>query len=178
MEHKIKKTLSRDELSAYLHTLADALQNAEAVHDHPFVRLPTTFDKLELKCKLEAERFEVKFKVKTDTLRKPPTGDGPASPSDKPQAYKALKKRMQVTFKDLATALSKNQIPSEQLIHIFQEEVAEMIRFPDRGEPHYNAFEAACRHLTEACQNNRPGEVRQAFEVLRKMKKDCHASYK
>jgi len=105
-------------------------------------------------------------------------GEAHVSPSGAPDAYKALKKRMQITFKDLGVAISENRIPSEPLIHTFQEEVAEMIRFPDRGEPHYDAFEAACRQLTGACRSNRIENVLQAFEALIKMKKDCHTRYK
>lgn len=178
MEYKIKKTLSRDELSRYLHTLADALENAEAVHDPQLAMLKNAFDKLELKCKREVERFGIKLKLESDDRGTPSAGPVRASSSEPSTTYKALKKRMQVTFKRLGAVIADNQIPNGPLLLAFQQDALEMIRFPDRGEPHYEAFEAACRRLAEASQNNQPGEVRQAFEVLKRMKKDCHARYK
>lgn len=178
MEHKIKKTLSREALGRYLHTLADAVRNPQAVHDRKLAMLQDGFDKLELKCRRNAEKFEIKLKLKTDARGTPPMGEAHVSPPGAPEAYKALKKRMQATFKDLGAALSENRLPSEPLIHAFREEVLQMIRYPDRGEPHYEAFEAACRKLTEACRRNRIEEARQAYEALIKMKKDCHTRYK
>ena len=85
---------------------------------------------------------------------------------------------MQTTFKRLGAIIAANRIPDDPLIHRFQTEVLEMIRYPDRGEPHYNAFESACQRLVEACQSNRMDAARQAFEDLGRMKKDCHARYK
>lgn len=178
MEHKIKKTLARDELSRYLHTLADAVQTTGAVYDPPFSLLQSAFDKLEFKCKREAERFEIKLKLKTNAKEERSIEGVDASPAATPGAYKALKKRMQATFKRLGAMIADNRTPDDLLIQTFQTEVLEMIRYPDRGEPHYDAFVAACRRLTEACQSNRMDEMRQAFDALSRMKKDCHTRYK
>ena len=178
MEHKIKKTLSRQGLGDFLHTVANAVQRSGEIHESELALLQTDFDKLELKCKPEADGITIKLKFKTDARREP-LQEGVREPLTDPSGdYKALKKRMQANFKRLGVTIAANRIPDDPLIHAFQTEAMKMIRYPDRGEPHYNAFEAACRRLTEACQNNRPGEVRQAFEALIKMKKDCHARYK
>jgi XXXCH domain-containing protein len=178
MEHKIKKSLSREELGQYLHTLADAVQNAAGMHDHRLALLQTAFEKLELKCKRETNGFGITLKLKADSREIPPKKKTPAASARPSGSYKALKKEMQATFKQLGLKIAQNQIPDGQLLHTFQKEVIEMIGFPDRGEPHYDAFEAACRRLVEACQNNQMDEMRQAFEALKKMKKDCHARYK
>lgn len=178
MEHKIKKTLSREELSHYLHTLADVLLSTEAVDDHPLTLLQSSFDKLEFKCKREAQRFEIKLKIKTDVQGTPLMEEVRASPSGPPGAYKALKKRMQATLKEVGRAVSENRVPSEHVIDTFQKDVSAMIRFPDRGEPHYEAFGALGQRLAKACGQNRIEDIRQVFEALNKMKKDCHARYK
>jgi XXXCH domain-containing protein len=178
MEHKIKKALSRKELGRYLHTLANALQRSNALHDPELVLLQTDFDKLELKCKREADGMSIKLKVKTDARRAPPQEGNREPFSDASETYKALKKRMQTTFKRLGVTIAANRIPDKPLIHTFETEVLEMIRFPDRGEPHYDAFAAGCRHLVEACRGNRIEDVRCAFEALNRMKKDCHTRYK
>ena len=178
MEHKIKKTLSRDELSRYLHTLADALQNKDAGYDPPLALLQSPFDKLEFKCKRETERFDIKLKLKTEAKAIRPAKDPETAPGLAPGDYKALKKRMQATFKEVGRAVSENRIPSQQVIQTFKEDVTAMVGFPDRGEPDYEAFEALCKDLAEACRQKRPDDIRQAFEALNKMKKDCHARYK
>jgi len=178
MEHKIKKTLSREELGRYLHRLADAVQNAETVHAPPLTMLRNDFDKLELKCKREAEHFAVKLKLKTDAKEARPIENVDASPVIAPEAYKTLKKRMQATLKEVGRAVSENRVPSEHVIDTFQKDVSAMIRFPDRGEPHYEAFETLGQRLAEACERNRIEDIRQAFEALNKMKKDCHTRYK
>jgi XXXCH domain-containing protein len=178
MEHKIKKMLSREELGDYLHTLADALQNAAEVHDQPLALLQTAFEKLELKCKRETKGFGLTLKLKADSRGLPSKGKTPAASTHPAGSYKALKKEMQTTFKQIGVRIAANQIPGEQLIRTFQKEVIEMIGFPDRGEPHYDAFGAACRRLVEACQGRPMDEMRQAFESLKRLKKDCHARYK
>jgi len=94
------------------------------------------------------------------------------------KSYKALKKEMQTTFKQIGAKIATNQIPDDPLMRIFRKEIRAMVSYPDRGEPHYNAFETACRRLVKACQGNRMDEMRQAFEALQRMKKDCHDRYK
>lgn len=178
MEHKINKTLSREELGHYLHTLANAVQRSEKADDPELTLLQTNFDKLELKCKREAGGITIKLKFKTDARRVPPQEGYRKTFSDPSGTYKTLKKRMQTTFKRLGAIIAANRIPDDPLIHRFQTEVLEMIRYPDRGEPHYNAFESACQRLVETCQSNRMDAARQAFEDLSRMKKDCHARYK
>lgn len=178
MEHKIKKTLSREELGRYLHALADAVQRSEEMDRPELAMLQTGFDKLEIKCKPEADGIAIKLKVKTDAHQAPRQDLDREPFSDPSGAYKKLKKRMQATFKRLGVTIAASRIPDDPLIHAFQTEVREMIRFPDRGESHYDAFEAACRRLVEACHSNRIEDVRRAFEALKKIKKDCHARYK
>ena len=178
MEHKIKKTLSRDELGRYLHTLADAIQNKDAGNDPPLALLQSTFNKLEFKCKRETERFDIKLKLKTDAKETRPMEDAGAASAIASEGYKALKKRMQATFKAVGRAVRENRVPSQQVVQTFQQDVTAMIRFPDRGEPHYDAFEALCQRLADACRQHRIEDIRQAFEALNKMKKDCHARYK
>jgi len=178
MEHKIKKTLSRDELGRYLHTLANAVQRSDERHDSELTLLQTDFEKIELKCKRKTDGIAVKLKIKTDARWAPPQEGNREPISDPSGAYKALKKRMQTTFKRLGASIAANRIPDDPLIHAFEAQVLEMIRFPDRGEPHYEAFEAGCRRLVEACQGNRMDDMRQAFEALQRMKKDCHDCYK
>lgn len=178
MEHKIKKTLSRDELSRYLHTLADAIQNKDVGYDPPLALLQSTFNKLEFKCKRETERFDIKLKLKTDAKETRPMEDAGTASATSSEGYKTLKKRMQATFKEVGRAVRENRVPSQQVVQTFLQDVTAMIGFPDRGEPHYEAFEALCQSLAEACRQNRIEDIRQTFEALNKMKKDCHARYK
>jgi XXXCH domain-containing protein len=178
MEHKIKKSMSREELGQYLHTLADAVQNAAEMDDQRLALLQTAFEKLELKCKRETNGFGLTLKLKAElggTPVKEKTRVASVGPSG---SYKALKKEMQTTFKQIGAKITTNQIPNAPLIRTFQKEIRAMVRYPDRGEPHYEAFEAACRRLVSACQGNQMDEMRQAFEALKRMKKDCHARYK
>lgn len=178
MEHKIKKTLSREALGRYLHTLANAVQRSDERHGPELALLQTDFDKIELKCKRDVDGIAIKLKIKTDARRAPPQEGDRETFSDPSGAYKALKKRMQATFKRLGVTIAANRIPDDPLIQAFESQVSEMIRFPDRGEPHYDAFQAGCRHLVEACRGNRIEDVRRAFEALNRMKKDCHTRYK
>jgi len=178
MEHKIKKSLSREELGDYLHTLADAVQKATETHDQELALLQTAFERLELKCKREANGFGLTLKLKAESREIHSKGKTPVASAAPAGSYKALKKEMQTTFKQIGVRIAANQIPGEQLIRTFQKEVIEMIGFPDRGEPHYDALGAACRRLVEACQGRRMDEMRQAFESLKRLKKDCHARYK
>jgi XXXCH domain-containing protein len=178
MEHKIKKRLSRQELGYFLHTVANAVQRSGEIQDAELALLQTDFAKLELKCRPEADGITIKLKFKTDARREPLQEGLRGSLPDPSGDYKALKKRMQATFKRLGVTIANNRIPDDPLIHTFQTEVLEMIRYPDRGEPHYDAFAAACRRLVEACQSNRMDIVRPAFEALGRMKKDCHTRYK
>jgi XXXCH domain-containing protein len=178
MEHKIKKSLSREELGDYLHTLADALHNAAEVHDQRLALLQTAFEKLELKCKRETNGFGLTLKLKADSRGLPSKKKTPPASTHPAGSYRALKKEMQTTFNQIGAKITANQIPDEQLIRSFQKEVIEMIGYPDRGEPHYEAFEAACRRLVGACQDKQMDDMRQAYEALKRMKKDCHARYK
>ncbi|MCB2170101.1 MAG: GAK system XXXCH domain-containing protein [Deltaproteobacteria bacterium] len=178
MEHKIKKSLSREELGDYLHTLADAVQNAVEVHDQRLAILQTAFEKLELKCKRETKGFGLTLKLKADSRGLSSKGKTPPATTHPAGSYRALKKEMQTTFKQIGAKITANQIPDAPLIRTFQKEIRAMVRYPDRGEPHYEAFEAACRRLVGACQNNRMDDMRQAYEALKRMKKDCHARYK
>jgi len=179
MGHKIKKTLSREALGQYLHTLADAVQNVTEIHDQQLALLQTSFEKLELKCKRETNGFGLTLKLKAKYSGNRAKGKTPPVPSARPAgSYKSLKKEMQTTFKQIGAKIAQNQVPDDPLVRTFQKQIRAMVSYPDRGEPHYKAFEAACQRLTEACRGNRPDDVRQAFETLRKMKKDCHARYK
>lgn len=178
MEHKIKKSMSREELGQYLHTLANAVQNAAEVHDHRLALLQTAFEKLELKCKRETNGFGLTLKLKAESGGIQSKGKTAAASARPAGSYKALKKEMQTTFKQIGRMIVENRIPGDPLILAFQKEVRAMTRFPDRGEPHYNAFEAGCRHLVAACRGNRIEDVRRAFEALSRMKKDCHTRYK
>ena len=71
MEHKIKKSMSREELGQYLHTLADAVQNAAEMDDQRLALLQTAFEKLELKCKREANGFGLTLKLKAELRGNP-----------------------------------------------------------------------------------------------------------
>lgn len=178
MEHKIKKSMSREELGQYLRTLADAMQNAVTMDDQRLALLQTDFEKLELKCKRETNGFGLTLKLKADLGGAPLKGKTRAASVDPSEAYKALKKEMQTTFKQIAARIAANQIPDTPLIGTFQEASRAMVRYPNRGEPHYEAFETACRRLVSACQGNQMNDMRRAFATLKRMKKDCHARYK
>ncbi len=178
MEHKIKKSLSREELGDYLHTLADAVQNAVEVHDQRLALLQTAFEKLELKCKRETKGYGLTLKLKADSRGLPSNKKTPPASTHPAGSYRTLKKEMQTTFKQIGAKITANQIPDAPLIRTFQKEIRAMVRYPNRGEPHYNAFEAACRRLVGACQGSQIDDMRQAYEALKRMKKDCHARYK
>ena len=140
--------------------------------------LQTAFEKLELKCKRETKGFGLTLKLKADSRGLPSKGKTPAASTHPAGSYKALKKEMQTTFRQIGTKITTNQVPDDPLMRAFQKEIRAMVRYPDRGEPHYNTFEAACRRLVRACQGSQMDELRQAFEALKRMKKDCHARYK
>ena len=113
MEHKIKKRLSRQELGYFLHTVANAVQRSGEIQDAELALLQTDFAKLELKCRPEADGITIKLEFKTDARRETLQEGLRESLPDPSGDYKALKKRMQATFKRLGVTIANNRIPDE-----------------------------------------------------------------
>lgn len=191
-ERKIKQGLPFAEVPVYLRKLADALELKTADLPEELTDLPAPVGKLEIKAKARENAWELKIKIKAapdhdgeagvpvgENL--PPADATAATAADQPPIkYKALKKRMKSTFKDIGESLEMQKLPEPGILNSFLADSDLMTAFAGEkyGERYYPEYTAACRQLAAAFEAKRWDAFKSAYAELDRMKKDCHKEFK
>lgn len=187
-ERKIKRTMTFEEVPAFLRRLADAMENKTDHLPEEWCDLPEPLAKLAVKGKPRGDGWEMKVRLKAEGPPAAPAADAPGTAGEQVTApgtepgikYKDLKKRMKSSFKAIAEAIENQRLPDADTLKTFLADSEHMTAFPGSkyGEEYYPAYREACRKLARACEARDLEAVRQGYALLDQLKKDCHRLYK
>jgi XXXCH domain-containing protein len=177
---KIDGTFSEKELKALFDELASLLAGASKGKLADLRRTLATSSKTRIGLKRKGDGVEMKVKVKTEaTPAKKPAKRAPAAAAKtrKPK-YKALKKRMEQSFKSISKSLKAGNLPAKQTVQAFLKDSDLMITYPKKGDKHYNAYKKACQSFQTAFEEGKLPSVRRTYKRLDTLMDTCHDEYK
>lgn len=203
-EAKIERSMTRDELAAFLRELADTLEDSENPNSL------ANFHKLSMSLKMTGQQAYARLK-----LRNPSDGCCKAAPVPAPLAqpeikpahepaseqqetpvpeaaptiepvadneplpsYKSLKKNMKDNFKIIFKAVHEGTLPPADVVESFVKDAHTMTRFPGKGDEYYAEFREAANELVEALQSGNLAQLNETADRLNHMKTECHARHK
>ena len=160
--------LTSQETAEFLRKIADAIEGKDT--DDP--RLRKNFRKLSLSLKRESGRISLKIEMKHDDESESDTKDDSRYGTIK--KYRAAKKRMKHTFKDICMAVSEGKTPSEALTESFFRDSDIMIAYPEHGNEYYKEYIQACEEFRLALGKKDLDSAAFLCEKIRKIKSVCH----
>lgn len=172
---KIEIILQADEVDHVLNGLAGGFRHAvEPEALKAFAPHLTSCSKLELSIKQLGGMAEMKLKVKGVGLAGAAVADGVLGPSG--NSYKAIKKRMKMSFKFLQHSLIDSlTLPPAEIVDVFLKDSLAMCGHPDRGDYDYAPFLEALNHFKDAFDAGDRAALSDALIALGAAKRTCHA---
>ena len=164
--------LSSQEAAEFLRRIADSVEGKDT--DDP--RLRRNFRKLRLSLKRESGQISLKIEVKHDDESDSDSKDDSGYSTIK--KYRAAKKRMKHTFKDICHALAEGKAPSEPLTESFFRDSEIMVAYPGHGEEYYKEYIQAYEEFRSALSKKDLDSASLLCEKIRKIKSVCHKRYK
>ncbi len=183
-EYKLKKQMASKAVADFLRELAEASETESngAIVSGELADMIRDYNKVTVTIKRKSDQATIKVKVKKQNSNASLGPDMPApqtsTKDNRKPKYKALKKRMQATFKSIQASLDQNRLPTEELVDQFSTDSQRMVTYPGKGDPEYAAYTQAVANLTSAYQQKDYHRFKSTFENLNRQKKRCHSTYK
>ena len=192
-KHKTKRIVSRQEAVRYLRKLTQELDDGAIHFGSGDVEISDLVKvKESLKAKKDHTTIKVQFKLHSHELyaaeEAPGAADKKASPSAEAQAsapkapasFKAVKKRMQSSFKVLSKDLEAGGAVDLNEVQEFHAASLQMASFTGsgKGDPMFPGFIAQADALLQAAEAGDAPAMKEAVQALKAMKRSCHKEYK
>lgn len=171
---KIEKYMEQKELAAFLHELAEAVENGGKEE----LSCINEFRKMKISVKSEFGQISLKAKISPagvcdEELESEEGGDASHA---KPK-YKHLKKRMKSSFRMLVKMIHDGQMPPDAAVQSFLEDSVLMVSYPGYGDEYYESYTAACDAFEKAYRAGDMERMHETIDVLVHEKSRCHAKY-
>lgn len=90
------------------------------------------------------------------------------------QKFRPLKKSLRTHYKKIQADLGQERLPDAALLSDFIALTKIMISYPGFGDEYYEDFSKACLSFKEACKQNNLSLARKSFELIMRIKHECH----
>lgn len=174
---KYEARMSAPEAADWFRQLADRIAGRPV--DRPGTGLddldPAAVKKLKISIEPWENGYFLRMKAKGGAGRrsKQQPGGSPGRPD-----YKALKKRMKGSFKEIGEALAEGRLPDRETVDSFMADSALMITYPSNGDEFYPRYKTACGDFLVAFKAGDPAQTQDRYNQIKAIKSDCHDRYK
>ncbi len=171
---KLESILQADELDQVLKALAGGFRHAvEPEALKAFAPHLASCSKLELSIKQLGGMAEMKLKVKGVGLAGAAVADGVLGPVG--NSYKAVKKRLKMSFKFLQHSLLDSlTLPPAEIMEAFLKDSLAMCNHPDRGDYDYAPYLDALNRFKTAYDVKDRAALADTLIELGSAKRTCH----
>ena len=178
-EMKFEKVMSSQNAADFFRVLSQMIEQGTMDELKEFDLAVENFKKLKLELKREGDQLFLKAKVKM-AAAKEVCGEGPCEEAEsegKPK-LKAVKKRMEKSFKSIGDALKKGLVPEKGEVSSFIADSELMVGYPGYGDEYYDQYSKLCVQFNVAAENGDLAAMQEKYAELKAMKKLCHDQYK
>ncbi|MDD5759684.1 MAG: GAK system XXXCH domain-containing protein [Desulfobulbaceae bacterium] len=173
----IDKTLSSNQIAAFLRLLADELEGKDNAEPNEFGNQLHGFNKLKISLiKQEGGQLSLRLKIK-DSPKTPPAATSQFIDTAE-QEYRPFKQQYKATFTELTSCAHSGLLPAAELLARFMSESRKLISFQGFGDPCYDDYIQACLAMEQAVKDGELAHFQEKFSVLNALKKSCHQRYK
>jgi len=173
----IDKTLSSNQIAAFLRLLADELEGKDNAEPNEFGGQLHGFNKLKISLiKQEGGQLSVRLKIKDSP--KTPSASTSEFTDIAAQEYRPFKRLYKATFGEVTSCASKGVLPAADLIVRFMSESRQLISFQGFGDPCYDAYIQACQTMEQAVKDGNLSLFQEKVSAINALKKSCHQTYK
>jgi len=162
MAKKIEMVFRREEACDFLKKLAEAIEQGKSILPEYDLNLAGL---KKVKFAIEEEQVDVTLKL------------DPAKLEEKRQ-YQKIKNRMHVYFEEIQEALSKDILPSRELVTVFIEDSKQMLKFNQLGTEFRKEYEQLLQDLARANKAEDLQLIKATVKLINDCKQRCHELYR
>jgi XXXCH domain-containing protein len=177
MDDRIEKRLGRNELAEHFERLARQIREGAFSSGPDAWSIPDEID-AKIRYREKKGRFEARMRLRWSTLEDYDT-DARKAVDDWKDSFKAVKKRMNISFKKVVRAVKEKALPGSADFEEFIESAEAFIGFydPDLDE-NQQEFQDHLENLKQAVSDGRTSVVEHEVRDLRNCMKKCHQEFR